>query len=460
MRKVITYGTFDLLHQGHINLLKRAKASGDYLIVGVTSANYDRYRGKLNVRQSVSERMDAVRKLPFVDEVIVEEYEGQKIDDIIRLHVDAFVIGSDWVGRFDYLKDYCEVIYLERTRGISSTQLRNAKHPIIRMGVVGTGRIANRFLQESKFVSGITVEGVFNIHEDSAKRFAEKHELAFYEVDYDRFLDKINAVYIASPHDTHFAYAKHALLSGKNVLCEKPMAFSGDEVDELFSIAEAQGLILMEAIKTAYCPGFQRLISCAKSGKIGDIVGVDAAFTKLVPMSSRELRDDPYSGSVTELITYPLLAIFRLLGTDYEDLHFTSYYRKGHVADLYTRLILDYPGAAALAVTGLGVKSEGELIISGTRGYVYVPAPWWKTEYFELRYEDPSENEKNFYKFAGDGLRYELVEFISQILSGKMPAESQTISRAIADVIAVFRAGKRTRVLLRPDRERPSVSGT
>lgn len=449
MKKVITYGTFDLLHQGHINLLQRAKACGDYLIVGVTSADYDRYRGKLNVQQSVSERMNAVRRLKFVDEVIVEEYEGQKIDDIIRLNIDTFVIGSDWVGRFDYLKDYCNVIYLERTRGISSTQLRDSRHPIIRIGVVGTGRIANRFLQESRFVSGITVEGVFNVHEDSAKRFAEQHELSFYETDFDQFLEKINAVYIASPHETHYAYARHALLSGRHVLCEKPMALSGDEINDLFSIAHAQRLILMEAVKTAYCPGFLRLISCAKSGKIGEIVSVDATFTKLVPPNARELQDNPYSGSVTELITYPLLAIFRLLGTNYTDFHFISYYREGHSADLYTRLILDYPKATALATTGLGVKSEGDLVISGTRGYVYVPAPWWKTEFFELRYEDTKENEKNFYKFAGDGLRYEIVEFINQLSSGQMPTESQEISWATADIIARFREGKQAKVFLK-----------
>ena len=105
MVKVITYGTFDLLHNGHIRLLQRAKALGDYLIVGVTSDDFDKTRGKINIQQSLIERMEAVKALGIADMVIVEEYEGQKIDDILKYEVDIFTVGSDWVGKFDYLND-------------------------------------------------------------------------------------------------------------------------------------------------------------------------------------------------------------------------------------------------------------------------------------------------------------------------------------------------------------------
>ena len=124
MKTVITYGTFDLLHEGHLNLLRRAKDLGDYLIVGVTTEEFDVRRGKLGVRQTLAERMQAVLDTGFADEVIPEEYEGQKIDDIIRFGADVFTVGSDWEGRFDYLREYCEVVYLPRTEGISSTELR------------------------------------------------------------------------------------------------------------------------------------------------------------------------------------------------------------------------------------------------------------------------------------------------------------------------------------------------
>ena len=128
--KVITYGTFDLFHEGHYRLLQRAKALGDYLIVGVTTETYDRARGKLNVVDSLATRIENVKKTGFADEIITEETQGQKFNDIKKFHVDIFTVGSDWTGTFDYLKDYCQVIYLERTRNISSTMLREQKQQI------------------------------------------------------------------------------------------------------------------------------------------------------------------------------------------------------------------------------------------------------------------------------------------------------------------------------------------
>ena len=162
MKKVITYGTYDLLHYGHIRLLERAKALGDYLIVGVTADGFDMARGKINVQQSLMERMEAVRATGIADEVIVEEYEGQKIDDVLRYGVDIFAIGSDWVGKFDYLNQYCQVVYLERTAGISSSDLR-AQERAMTIGVVGDENelaLLGKFEKESHFVNGVTIEGV------------------------------------------------------------------------------------------------------------------------------------------------------------------------------------------------------------------------------------------------------------------------------------------------------------
>ena len=122
MVKVITYGTYDLLHYGHLRLLERAKELGDYLVVGITSDDYNRVRGKFNTQQSLIERIEAVKKTGLADQIIVEEYDGQKIDDINRFGVDIFAIGDDWLGHFDYLKEFCKVVYLPRTQGISSSQ--------------------------------------------------------------------------------------------------------------------------------------------------------------------------------------------------------------------------------------------------------------------------------------------------------------------------------------------------
>ena len=147
MLKVITYGTYDMLHYGHIRLLERAKKLGDYLIVGVTADDFDKIRGKINVRQSLMERIEAVKSTGLADEIIVEEYEGQKIDDICKYDIDIFAIGSDWVGKFDYLEEYCKVVYLKRTQGVSSSDLR-AQERNIRLGLVG----------ESKFLNKIEIE--------------------------------------------------------------------------------------------------------------------------------------------------------------------------------------------------------------------------------------------------------------------------------------------------------------
>lgn len=444
MKKVITYGTFDLLHIGHINLLKRAKEIGDYLIVGVTSEHYDYSRGKLNVQDTLMQRIKNVKATGLADEIIIEEYEGQKIQDILKYNVDVFAIGSDWIGKFDYLRDYCEVVYLPRTKGISSTQLREIKNDVVKLGVVGSGRIANRFIPESKYVSGVNVEGVFGRNNESVKNFAEKHQLNFYSTKYDEFLENVNAVYIATPHPSHFEYAKRALLKNKHVLCEKPLVLSKPQAMELFDIAKERNLVLMEAIKTTYSPGFIRLVSLAKSGVIGKIKAVDATFTKLTNEDTREFDINSAGGSVTELATYPLLAIVKLLGEDIKDVQFYSHFHDTKHIDLYTKINVIYNDAIGTANIGLGVKSEGDLVISGAKGYIYVPAPWWKTEYFETRFENSNENKKYYYKFQGDGLRYEIAEFVSLLNNKRIETYKLSINESIkiVEVIEKFVLGQ------------------
>lgn len=413
MIKIITYGTFDIFHEGHENLLRRAKELGDWLIVGVTAERYDRERGKLNVHNSLMQRIEDVKRSGFADEIIVEEYEGQKIEDIVKNSVDIFAIGSDWLGKFDYLKEYCRVVYLERTKGISSTQLRNEKQQIVELGIIGTGRIANRFIPESKYVSGVIVKGVYNPNKKSAIKFCETHELDFYTSDFEEFASKISAVYIASPHISHYNYIKKSLESGLHVLCEKPMVLSKNQAIELYNFAKQQNLVLIEALKTAYSPGFVHLISLVKSGVIGEIRDVDASFTRLKQGNIRELDPEQAGGSMTELASYVLLPIFKIFGTNYKNIQFFPFIKNG--IDIFTRGILEYENGIGSFKVGLGVKSEGDLIISGTKGYAYLPAPWHHTEYFELRFEDTNLNKKYFYKFDGDGLRYELNEFVRNI---------------------------------------------
>ena len=440
MKKVITYGTFDLLHNGHINILKRAKALGDYLIVGVTSENYDFSRGKLNVKQSLVERINNVKTTGLADEIIVEEYLGQKVEDIQKHHVDTFVIGSDWTGKFDYLKEYCEVVYLPRTQGVSSTELRNIDNGILKIGVVGYGRIASRFIKESKYVSGVNIESVFGLNENKLEEFKNKFELNSYYTDYNKFLHNIDAVYIASPHTCHYEYAKKALEAKKHVLCEKPMGLSKSQVSELTKYAKDNNLILHEAIKTAYTPCFSRLCGIAKSGQIGAIKNISANFTKLITDKTlREYDKDKGGGAFNELASYVLFGIIKLLGTNYKKLYFTSMADKETNVDSLTKMNIIYDNAMATTTTAIGTKQEGDMVISGTKGYIYVPAPWWLTQYFEVRYEDLSKTEKFFYKYEGDGLRYEIADFLNAInnkeKSHKLTDEE---SITIAEIIETF----------------------
>lgn len=123
MKNVLTYGTFDLLHRGHINILKRAADLGDYLIVAVSSDEFNEIKGKKAIN-TFEDRKYILESLRFVDEVIREDHWDQKINDIKSNDVDIFVMGDDWEGKFDELKDYCEVVYLSRTPDISTTQIK------------------------------------------------------------------------------------------------------------------------------------------------------------------------------------------------------------------------------------------------------------------------------------------------------------------------------------------------
>lgn len=123
MRRVITYGTFDLFHVGHVNLLKRAKALGDYLVVAISSDEFNLKKGK-KAYHNVEDRKAILEAIEYVDEIILEEEWEQKIDDIIKYNIDIFVMGDDWKGKFDYLNEFCEVVYLDRTEGISTTKIK------------------------------------------------------------------------------------------------------------------------------------------------------------------------------------------------------------------------------------------------------------------------------------------------------------------------------------------------
>lgn len=401
MTTVITYGTYDLLHYGHIRLLERAKKLGDYLIVGVTADDFDKTRGKINVQQSLMERIESVRATGLADKIIVEEYEGQKIDDIRRYNVDIFTVGSDWKGKFDYLNEFCKVIYLDRTEGISSSEIRSDQQSL-RLAIVESSTIAKKYIEESKYVNGIEIiDSKFDVCETQDNKTALNKN-------YDELLKKVDAVYIGSCPSLHYPQIEQALKNNIHVLCESPIAQNKEQCSKLFELAHENGCVLMDAIKTAYAMAYSRLLLLLKEGIIGDIYSVDATCTSL-----RNPEDNVWD-SICEWGPTALLPVFDIFGTDYKSKQITSH-ANDQGKDLFTRVTFIYEHAVASIKVAIGVKSEGELIISGTKGYIYVPAPWWKMEYFEARYEDSSKNRRYFYQLEGEGIRYELVSFLRLI---------------------------------------------
>lgn len=429
MIKVITYGTYDVLHYGHIRLLERAKALGDYLIVGITSDDYDKSRGKINNQQSLVERIQNVKDTGLADEIVIEEYEGQKIDDIKRLGIDIFTVGSDWEGKFDYLNEYCKVVYLPRTEGVSSTEVR-AKKRRIALGIVGNTRYRNKIINEASFVNGLEIAGIFS----RKKGNPSKKENIFFTTDYEELLERVDAVYILSEPKNHYLDSKKAIEAGKHVICESPIAFNEQQCQELFDLAQEKSLFIMEAIKTAYSIAFERLILLAKSGKIGEIVSIDATCTSQSDIS------EGYSqrGSLATWGPFALLPVFLLSGTDYKKINIISK-KDEQDFDLFTKIDFIYPHTVASIKVANGAKSEGELLITGTQGYIYVPAPWWKTDYFEIRFENHEKNKRFFYQLDGEGIRNELVSFTKEIeLNKKTGIITKTISKAIAHIMQLY----------------------
>ena len=172
-----------------------------------------------------------------------------------------------------------------------------------------------------------------------------------------------------------------------------------------------------------------------KSGRIGKVVSVD------VSCSSLRERTPNAIGSFCSWGPNALLPVFQILGTDYTDKQILSLFEDGDY-DAFTKVTFVYPDSVASVKTGKGVKTEGELVISGTTGYIYVPAPWWKTDYFEIRREDPTQNKRYFYQLEGEGIRYEIVSFLKAICQRRHVSYiNDDVSSAFVKIVEDFCQG-------------------
>ena len=397
MKKVITYGTYDLFHQGHYNILKRAKEYGDYLIVGVTSESFDIERGKIGVRDSLATRIENVRKTGFADEIIIEEFQGQKIQDVQKYGIDALVIGSDWYGKFDYLKPYCEVVYLERTKDISSTQLR-LKQQFLQFGIITDNLDDGGIVLETKFVSGIHLDRVYSSKKSVADAFCSKYELNMSYNNLENFMSDIDVVIINTDIIDRYKYVKESLLAGKHVICSCPITQDIEELKELIEIAKDKKVILLESLFLAYMQSFNQMMWMVESNCIGNCISVKYGISNSeIPHMPEELIEQ-----------YATYVVYRLCGND--PFNKMSINHKKEKDQFYYNIVLQY--ADMFIDIELGMSVNSGLTIRGEKGILHIPDDWWNTGYFEMNDIETGMKKRYCYNYEGNGMRYILRELL------------------------------------------------
>lgn len=409
MRTVITYGTFDLFHQGHYNILKRAKEEGDYLIVGVTGETYDAERGKLSVQDSLATRIENVKKTGFADKIIVEEYLGQKIHDIIKYHVDVLVIGSDWKGKFDHISKYCEIKYLERTKNISSTQLREEKLSIYKYGIVTDEMGDVDSVMEPKVVSGIHVESSFSEDPETARQFEERYEMNKGFSDYDAFLDSVDIVSINTPREKRLGYIEAALNKGKHVICDLPLTLDLDETKRIEALAKEKNSVFFGNVVTIHQQAFGQLLWMARGNLIGDLISIKCSISK------KAFAGASYYDFI-DLAYYPVCAIVKILGYDYNDCS-VNLVRSENGDISYGVISFSFNNSVAVCEISMDYDTDCEMTILGTNGEIYVPEDWWRMGYFKYKNLDDPRTKHYSSNFEGNGFRYLVQSFLQEIRS-------------------------------------------
>ena len=452
MKKVITYGTFDLFHRGHYNILKRAKELGDYLIVGVTSEGYDIERGKLNVKDSLTTRIKNVMNTGFVDQVIIEEYLGQKIRDIDKYNVDVFVIGSDWIGKFDHLKKYCEVVYLERTKDISSTKLRKETGSILNLGVVidneseEDNQQPDSIIEDVKYVSGYHCIGAYGEDYNNTVRFCDSRQLDKAFKTYDEMLEDVDLVCIKRPCAADLI--RRALKAGKHVVSNSPVAVSEAECRELFELAKEKGVAFIENITTVYLRAFTQLLWMAQGDVIGNTLAVKCSVS--VDDAGSKYGNLPWLATCIGMI-------IKILGGNYSSINkniISTEAEEGEVqaegitdgnnnkasSVRYEKLTFNYDNALGTAEVASGIEMKNHMTIIGDKATITVNDDWWNTGYFEVKNKDSKFTKKCSFNFEGSGFRYVLQELLIMIREGHIsssrlfPEESIEIAKVIEKI--------------------------
>lgn len=428
MKKVITYGTFDLFHKGHYNILKRAREYGDYLIVGVTGESYDIGRGKLSVKDNIATRIENVKATGLVDAIIIEEYIGQKISDIIKYDIDTLVIGDDWRGKFDHLKKYCNVVYLERTKNISSTQLRQENYTQHDIGIITDKADDNQLIMQAKLVSGFYVDSFYTEDESVRKEFAEKYNIKCHE-SVENIVRESDILYIHTAIEQRFKLIKKAIIAGKHVIADPPFSLNTNEQEELFKLAKENNTILIDNVKMVYLKVFHQLLWMTQGGLIGDIVSFNCSVSK-----QDKSVDDLFYG----LMAMALCPMIKIMGLDYEGLECKLSKKDGRIE--FGSLRFEYPDGEANINVGNSIRVENKMEIIGTTGTIRLKDNWWKANYFELDSIESEEKEIYSMNFEGNGFKFLIKDLSTMLYNGKIeskglfPEESIKITKILEEL--------------------------
>ncbi len=410
MKTVITYGTFDLFHKGHYNILKRAKELGDYLIVGVTSENFDIDRGKLNVKDSLMKRIENVRNSGFADKIIVEEYQGQKLRDIKKYKVDIFAIGSDWIGKFDYIQEYCKIVYLERTKNISSTQLRN-EGKIYKIGIATNREDDNETIVESKLVSGLSCEGVFHPDKKKAKAFGQKHQLDYWTDDFDTLLDKSDILFFQMEPGSggdFKDYLMRAIEMKKYVIYDGYSLEDPKDIIALHKRAKEKKCPVFDNISIAYNRQFDQLLWYLKGNIVGNLCSLNINVDSNVFENGEQNTDKILYLSLyvaTKIFDGRIKKLSKFISKD------GNYYSVYFVTD---------EGEVKINI-GAGYEIESGLEVIGETGRLFIPDDWWNLRYYRIKHYNKEFMQRYSFNHDGNGKRYLFMEVISVIESGKYP---------------------------------------
>ncbi len=403
MKKIITYGTYDLFHEGHYNMLKRAKAEGDYLIVGVTGDRYDVGRGKLSVKDSLATRIENVKKTGFADMIITEEYLGQKISDIIKYDIDTFVIGDDWRGKFDHLNNYCTVKYISRTEGISSTQIREEVFTIYKIGVITDKMSDNQIVKESNLIAGVKMGKVYSEDKDIAEEFCKKYELPGVAETPEELYEDSDVIFVRADIKDRYRLAKDALQAGKHVICDFPFSLDSNKQKELWNIAKENDRILLDNIKAPYSQTFIQMMWAVQGGLIGDVIDFNCSVSK------KDL-DIPYL--FYELAGMAVVPMLKILGHDYLSMDSRLIYEGESIE--YATMYFEYPTGKAKINVGNKIRVGNQIEIIGTKGTISIGDNWWKADYFEMDKTDGSSQVFNM-NFDSNGFRFLLANLVDML---------------------------------------------